>query len=66
MSMEKQEVRDKVLNFRVTPSEKSRIKWVAEVRGIDVSELLRCMSVEAILAEHGRLVKVVASLGAAA
>lgn len=62
MTSQKQEVRSMLVAFRVTPSEKLRMEWVAGCKGTDVSTLLREMSVSDILAEHKRLSSAVSAV----
>ena len=59
MSKGKQENRTMIVALKVTPSEKHRIEWVAGFKGLDISSLVREMSIEAIMAEHGRLSRAV-------
>jgi hypothetical protein len=58
MSETAQETRSTMVAAKVTPTEKQRIDWVARVLNTNVSNLLRDMSVDAVLREHRRLVKV--------
>lgn len=52
MATKNPERRATIINVRVTPSELLRIKWVAGMRGVDVSTLAREMFIDPVLAEH--------------
>lgn len=59
MAKQKRVARSMIVALKVTPSEKHRLEWVAGMRGVDLSTLLRQKGLSAILAEHRRLVAAV-------
>lgn len=55
MNSQTQESRTAMLGARVTPRERAAVVFVAGARSTDVSNLLREMSIDEILAERDRL-----------
>lgn len=52
---EGQETRTETVGLKVTPSEERAVRFVADARGVSRSELLRQMTVSAIVEEYGEM-----------
>jgi hypothetical protein len=55
MPEEEKEIRNATLGVKVTPRERTAASFVAGWKGMDVSNLLRTMSLDEVLAEAERL-----------